>query len=301
MSAGFYKRRRGILEHLEAGRITLLDLAIHDYLNLKANLLVGSPCWIPPGICITSAVAIHAVCGGIVSYKTIQRRLRHLEEIGWIKRFHTPGKHGNFPVLICRASVHDVSGMEYRINGNETIDWRHPKLLPVREESAGATIDVPELSTLRELRTENRERRRKNSAGKPPPPPDSRFQQFYSFAYEAFRTNHGQPPTWSKRDGANLKRFLAEQQSVTTQEWQRRFTNYLGSTESFIGKQGHSLNYFIAHFDVFRVGPVLDAFQPNKSRANRRHTDSLAVQPEPGKYDGSSVHRVANDGKLRPM
>ena len=26
---GFYKRRRGILEHLEAGIISLLDLAVH--------------------------------------------------------------------------------------------------------------------------------------------------------------------------------------------------------------------------------------------------------------------------------
>jgi hypothetical protein len=43
MSGGFYKRRRGILEHLEAGRISLLDLAVHDYLNLKANLAMAFP------------------------------------------------------------------------------------------------------------------------------------------------------------------------------------------------------------------------------------------------------------------
>jgi hypothetical protein len=43
MSAGFYKRCRGLLEHIEAGTIDLLEDGIHDYLNLKANLLIGEP------------------------------------------------------------------------------------------------------------------------------------------------------------------------------------------------------------------------------------------------------------------
>ena len=41
-AAGFYKRRRGILEHLEAGRISLLDLAVHDLICLRANAVVGN-------------------------------------------------------------------------------------------------------------------------------------------------------------------------------------------------------------------------------------------------------------------
>ena len=41
MNGGFYKRRRGILEHLEAGRLSLLDLGIHDFLCLRANQIVG--------------------------------------------------------------------------------------------------------------------------------------------------------------------------------------------------------------------------------------------------------------------
>ena len=84
----------------------MIDLAVHDYLNLKANLLIGSHTSILPGVCITSAVAIHAVCPGQISEKAIQRSLKKLRRIGWIRTWHVPGKHSNYPVLVCRASIH---------------------------------------------------------------------------------------------------------------------------------------------------------------------------------------------------
>src|ERR1700739_2049510 len=152
MTTGFYKRRRGILEHLEAGTINLIDLAIHDYLNLHANLLIGSQSSIPPGVCITSAAAIYAVCGGQISYKTIQRRLRHLEKIGWIKRFNVPGKRGNYPVLICRASVHDLTGKAGPTSCEHTTDWHEPKWVLVGNVSTNWETADPSVSTLREMR-----------------------------------------------------------------------------------------------------------------------------------------------------
>jgi hypothetical protein len=84
MSAGWYKRRRGILEHIESGTIDLLESGIHDYLSLKANLVIGSPCSIPVGIVFTSAPAIHVHCRR-VSERTVQRCLDHMEQIGWLK------------------------------------------------------------------------------------------------------------------------------------------------------------------------------------------------------------------------
>lgn len=156
MSQGFYKRRRGILEHLESGRISLIDLAVHDYLNLKANLLVGSACSIPPGVCITSARAIHGACQCQISERTIQRSLEHLESIGWIRRWQVRGKRGNYPVMICRGSVHDASGNEYRVNGAGTRDWQNPKLERVGEVSTVRGIADTLVSTDRELRIENK-------------------------------------------------------------------------------------------------------------------------------------------------
>jgi hypothetical protein len=158
MSEGFYKRRRGILEHIEAGTIDLLESGIHDFLSLKANLLIGSPCSIPVGVVFTSAPAIHPYYRR-VSERTIQRCLEHLEAIGWLKLFNTQGKRGNYPVLVCRASVHDMSGNEYRINGTKTTDWRKPVFEPVGDVSVSCPESVGGVSGYRELREESREKR----------------------------------------------------------------------------------------------------------------------------------------------
>ncbi len=138
---------------MEAGTISLLDLAIHDYLNLKANLVIGNRSTLPAGVCLTSAVAIHALCQDQFSERTIQRSLEHLEKIGWIKRWNVRGKRGNYPTLICRGSVHDVSGNEYRVNGEETIDWRNPKYVPVGDLSADTPKSVLNVSGDREVRS----------------------------------------------------------------------------------------------------------------------------------------------------
>lgn len=152
MSAGFYKRRRGILEHLEAGNIGLVDLAVHDYLCLKMNAVIGNHCSIPAGVCFTSAAAIYAVCPKEVSERTIRRSLEHLEKIGWIKRWTIPGKHGNYPVMVARASVHDLAGKEYRVSAMQTSDWRFPFYIPCEEAAGSARAGGEEMSADREVK-----------------------------------------------------------------------------------------------------------------------------------------------------
>jgi len=162
-AAGYYKRRRGILEHLESGTIGLLDLAVHDYLCLKMNTLLGNGCSVPAGVCITSAAAIHAICPKEVSERTIRRSLEHLEQIGWIKRWTVPGKHGNYPVLVARAGVRDLSGNEYRVNAEKTRDWR----FPVCEPASSARGGGEEVSGLKEVK---KERAKKSGAALPRSP-----------------------------------------------------------------------------------------------------------------------------------
>ncbi len=180
MSAGFYKRRRGVLEHIENGHIDLLEDGIHDYLSLKANLLIGSPSSLPVGVCFTSAPAIHAHCPR-VSERTVQRCLEHLEAIGWIKTWKVPGKRGNYPTLLCRASVHDLSGNEYRINGEATTDWRDPKYEPVGEVSGSCRHSAGTLSGLRDKRVESKKREKPRSlealAHRPTPLLDEKREQ----------------------------------------------------------------------------------------------------------------------------
>jgi hypothetical protein len=164
---GYIKLRRELLDDLEAGTIILLDFAIFNLLNLKANVIKGSGSSIPPGTCITSAAAIHATCARQISERTIQRSLGRLEAIGWIKRWKVPGKRGNYPVLICRASVYDVSGNEYRVNPEASKDWRNPVLEPVGDVPLNRNRTVQSLSTDREVREE------KDNKKKPTPAPET--------------------------------------------------------------------------------------------------------------------------------
>lgn len=267
---GFYKRRRGILEHLENGRIGLIDLAIHDYLNLKANLVIDPACSIPPGVCFSSAVAIHAICSKGATERTIRRSLAHLEKIGWIKRWIPRGEAGNYPILVCRSSVHDLSGVEYRVNGAETMDWRHPVL----ESAAVCPQSVREVSGNREERVKNREKRK--PAAKPTRPADPRRQPFVDFAYQAFTTKHGQKPSWAGKDWKGLAVLLAAS-PASLEELKIRWTSFLASTELFTVRQGGSLAYFCAHIDAFLSGPLLVERAKGGNGAKPSISDNAAV------------------------
>lgn len=107
---GFYKRRRGILEHLEAGAVSILETDSHDLLCLKANPFVGGVSHCPPEIYIGSARAIRACCPNGISERSIQRSLEKLEKLAWIKRWTTKGRRGNYPILVVRFVVTESSG-----------------------------------------------------------------------------------------------------------------------------------------------------------------------------------------------
>lgn len=154
---GYYGRRRAILEHIEAGKVSLLDTAIHDYLCLTANAVVGNGDLYPAGVTMTSAPAIHAYCPQGISERAVRRSLDHLEKIGWIKRWIVRGKRGNYPVAIARFSVRDLSGREFRVDAENTIDYRNPKLVPVHEASATCPQPVRNSSGTKETRNKKQE------------------------------------------------------------------------------------------------------------------------------------------------
>jgi hypothetical protein len=138
---GWVARRRGILEHLERGDVSLLDTAVHDMLSLWADL--------QSGICWASAEKINALAPSEFSYKSVQRSLAKLERIGWIKRWMTRGKRGNYPVLVCRYFVRDASMTWISTSGERTMDWRDVKFDAVHDPSFNGPPDVR--SGVREL------------------------------------------------------------------------------------------------------------------------------------------------------
>jgi hypothetical protein len=281
-SENYVPIRTGILDHLVRGDISLYELGVYVLIHLQADYSTG--------VWRGSAPRILANAPRGAELRDIQRAIKHLEDVGYLRSFRKHGQRGNCPYLIDKFTVRCGALKTHRLNAGKSISLQQLAYEPcVESDAEGAPIQ-------KERRKKQKARER--TAAEPTPPADPRFQPFYKLAYEAFRTKHGQPPTWRGKEGANLKSFLAEQTHVTAEEWQRRFANYLGSTDAFICKQGHSLSYFTANFDKFRAGPVLERSESTKSQESGRRNDSPAVRAEPGKYDAVEVHRVANNGKV---
>lgn len=260
---GFVKLRRGAVEHLESGHVGLIDLGIFALLLLRANSVVGNGSLWPAGIVMTSAKAISAYAPRNIGDREIQRSLSNLERAGWIKRFRTPGRHGNYPVLLCRHSVHDLSGNEFRVDAENTSDWRHPKLVPVSELSSLAERDGTragtELSPSREEKTKNRE----NNKGAPVEAARSTAQVSSSnenlrvltdklvAAYEAQR---GYKPTWTTKDYKQLDNL---RKRATDKEILRRFNTFIRSDTRYLREKGWSLSLCCTDFDAYAKDPIL--------------------------------------------
>jgi hypothetical protein len=252
-----------------------------------AFIYIGSQADTRTGVWAGSAGALHVELG--ISERSARDVLEKMEQGGYIRRFSSPGSHACYPILVHKFPI--TSG-EHNGEQLNAMDSKSPTVLAYSPREHDGEQNGEHGAAQKRIENRKQKREKKNPAAKPTPPADPRFQPFLDFAYEAFRTKNRIPPTWDDKEGANLKRFLLKQHHITAEEWQCRFANYLDSTDAFIWKQGHSLIYFMAHFDVFRAGPVLDRSQPNKSQGKGHRTNSPAVQPEPGKYDCVNLHRM---------
>jgi hypothetical protein len=126
---GHVKRRRGILGHLQDGRITLLEEGAHDVIGMLADKATG--------IWFGSARAFAASCGaGDVSERQARHLLESLGRKGYIRRFSTPRAHGNYPILVNKYEVTFGAQKGMRLNAERTTDWRNPVYEPCLEHGA---------------------------------------------------------------------------------------------------------------------------------------------------------------------
>lgn len=129
MAKGWYARNRDILDAMERGEMSLLDVAIDDFIRLKADYTTGLA-WV-------SAQKIKSLCprGIGITLRAIQRSLERLEACGRLKRYRTVGQHGNYPALCGHYFVRDSSLNWWRVNLEKTIDWRKIQYDPVTDPS----------------------------------------------------------------------------------------------------------------------------------------------------------------------
>jgi hypothetical protein len=240
---GFLQLRRGVFRHVRDGCLNPLQALCFIYMLTQADTRSGV--WKGGAGALAGELSIPT--------RTARRVLERLSG-RYIKRFPVPGQHKCYPVLLHRFLITDG---EHRGEQLNALDSASPANLRYFTNEQNGEHVVQHVATQKKLETREK-KRKKNPAAKSAPPADPRFKSFYDFAYEAYRTRNVQPPVWGGKDRKNLEQFLAEQPHVVSEEWQRRFWAYLGSTEKFIRTQGGSLAYFVTRFDVFRDGPVLD-------------------------------------------
>jgi hypothetical protein len=88
-------------------------------------------------------------------------------------------------------------------------------------------------------------------------PNASLHRRFVQWAKENFRKKHGgQAPAWTGRDYRQLSELLKTKNDLRIEEIQRRWMNFVDSSQPFIRDQGDSLRFFCLNFDRFVNGPL---------------------------------------------
>jgi hypothetical protein len=114
--SGFVKIRRGILDHLLSGIISIFEFGIYVILHLQADYRTG--------VWTGSAPRLRAAAPRGARMRDLQRALQRLGEIGFIRIFRTPGKRGNYYVLIHKYESTDAALKGKRLNAFQSPSWQ---------------------------------------------------------------------------------------------------------------------------------------------------------------------------------
>ena len=265
---GFFQLRRGIWEHVRDGRMSLADVAIHQYIASQADTRTG--------IWNGSAGALAGeLC---ISPRMARRFIERLTRGDYIRRFPVPGRHVCYPILVHKFLITDGQHKGEQLNALASISPVDLAYFPGehRGEQEGEHRGE-HVSSQKRIKTVEGRREKKTKA-KPPasPPADPRHQPFVDFAFESFRSKHSRAPIWNGKDWQNLKALLREHnpETLPLERLKALWENFAASTEPFTKKQGGSLAYFCTNPDKFADGPILAAARKGESNGINR-TDNL--------------------------
>lgn len=290
---GYTQKRRGAVEHLRDGRLTLLGYGAHDLLLALADKQTG--------VWWGSAKALSAICGaGDITERQARHILETLEIGRYIKRFATRRSHGNYPILLNKFEPTCGAYKGLRLNTDKTSDWRAPVFEACQEQGAERGQDEgAERASIREGDV-RKEKETKLRGAKPAAPTDPRHQAFVDFAMKTYRAKYGQAPNWSARDDfSRLKALLKGNPNLPLETLILRWKHYLASTEPFIVQIHGSLSYFVQRFDQFSEGPRLERNARNAKIRDFTGTDVVLDDLRAGS-GGLASHMVKDALAKRP-
>jgi hypothetical protein len=129
MNPGWYAiLRSGILEHLLAGKLGYPEVGVYATIHLQADFSTG--------VWVGSAPRLFAAAPRGTSLRQIQRWMRTLVEIGFLRPFHEQGSRGNYPVLIDKYDVKVGALRGMRLNAWKSEFWKKPFYEPCADDDA---------------------------------------------------------------------------------------------------------------------------------------------------------------------
>jgi hypothetical protein len=131
---GYIPLRRGVLQHLQEGRITLQEFNVFVMLLIWANHKTG--------IASTNAAGLVFLSGGQLEQRYTQRCLASLEKKGYIKMpFFQQGQRGDYDIFIDKYVVTEGAYDGKVLSFAKTTDWKKPVYVDLTEDAAVRTAD----------------------------------------------------------------------------------------------------------------------------------------------------------------
>jgi hypothetical protein len=130
----FVMVRRGILKHLEDGKLTSIEFAAYLVAILKADK--------SNGVWQGSSIALAAALGSEVSQQTAERILAKLTKKKYLKSFRVHGQRGNKPYLINRYLITNGEGEVGVVNAADSTNWKKPALFPEGDNEGDSEADT---------------------------------------------------------------------------------------------------------------------------------------------------------------
>lgn len=116
---GYFPKRRGVLEHLRDGRLSIMDYVVFDLLLIWADANTGIATTNGPGLVFLS--------GNQLKLDTVQTSLRNLEAGKYIARpFYVQGQRGDQKIFIDKFVCTKGKLKGKVLSFTKTTDWQNP-------------------------------------------------------------------------------------------------------------------------------------------------------------------------------
>ena len=131
MSQGFIKLRRGLIEHVQTGKLTGSMFAVYMWIHFKADFETGRVFRITArSIGEDLSMSVHAV----------RRCLNRLEKIGLIRRFYTR-RNAGYRVLINKYEPTSGARVGYRLNAWASDSYENLAFEPASQDASDPVSD----------------------------------------------------------------------------------------------------------------------------------------------------------------